>query len=269
MNNLEINILVLKALSPKNPKTTASITAYLREISGPRSFSESEVFDCLVKAESVGWVRRVQTKEFDEDRPVSTVSWILVKSNTETLEASIKEVQQTNRRYIDEAMIVVSQPIFLSVKGVHFKNLGMPIMNVRKAMEKIVTDAKYELRIACPYYDELFIDVLSGQAHNVSKLKFVAVLAEAMDPILVKACNLFKNAKIKTLYKSASSAQSKLKIQGVHAKLMIADRSEVLIGSFNFRFSHIYYNVDLGLLARGRIAEDFVQIYDRVWGFKA
>jgi phosphatidylserine/phosphatidylglycerophosphate/cardiolipin synthase-like enzyme len=135
-------------------------------------------------------------------------------------------------------------------------------------MEKIVMDAQHEIRIACPYYDELFIDVLSTHAQNVANLQSVAVLAEMMDPILLKACSLFSNVKVKTLFRSTRGAKNGhgLKVQGIHAKLMIADKSEVLLGSFNFRFSHIYYNVDLGLLAKGKIAEHYAKIYDLIWG---
>jgi phosphatidylserine/phosphatidylglycerophosphate/cardiolipin synthase-like enzyme len=129
-------------------------------------------------------------------------------------------------------------------------------------------DAKEEIRIACPYYDELFIDVLSTHAKNVSNLNSVAILAETMDPILLKACSLFPNAKVKTVFRSTSGSNNGqgLKVQGIHAKLMVADRSEVLLGSFNFRFSHIYYNIDLGLLAKGKIADHYARIYDLIWG---
>ena len=98
-----------------------------------------------------------------------------------------------------------------------------------------------------------------------ANLSSVAVLAENMDPILLKATSLFQNVRIRTLYRGADAGGG-LKVQGIHAKLMIADRSEVLIGSFNFRFSHINYNVDLGLLAKGRIADHYATIYDSIWG---
>ena len=135
----------------------------------------------------------------------------------------------------------------------------------KEAMEKIVIDARDELRIACPYYDELFIDVLSSHAQTVSGLRSIFVLAEVNDPILIKAQKLFGNLHVKTLYRSVAGT-SNLKVQGIHAKLMISDKSEMLIGSFNFKFSHIYYNVDLGLLGRGRIADHYARIFDSIWG---
>ncbi len=263
MRVLEIGTLVLSALNTKAPKSTLSITSELRKSSGRFSVSESQVFDALVKAEATGHVRRVKTSEYDESRPVSTISWLLSRE-TEQSPANKGSVREPSN--VDEAMIVVSQPIFLSTRGVDLRNLGMPVLEVREAMEKVVMDAKRELRIACPYYDELFIDVLSGHAQSVSQLSFVAVLAESMDPILVKACSLFQNTKVRTLYRGTSAGPGNLKVQGIHAKLMVADRSEVLIGSFNFRFSHLNYNVDLGLLARGRIADHYATIYDSIWG---
>jgi hypothetical protein len=258
MSASEIDILVLRALDKKTPKSTSTIAGEVRKIV---SVSESEVFDVLVRAVSAGQVMRTRTDEFDESRPVSTASWILMKDIENELPSPLKRGS-----YIEEAMIVVSQPIFLSVQGVDLRSLGMPMLNVREAMEKLVLDARQELRIACPYYDELFIDVLSSHAQNVSKLNLIAVLAETMDPVLVKAQTLFRNLKIKALYRGASGGANNLKVQGVHAKIMIADRSEVLIGSFNFRFSHLNYNVDLGLLATGEIADHYARIYDSIWG---
>ncbi len=258
MSASAIDTLVLRTLDKKTPKSTAAIAGELRKIV---SVSESQVFDILVRAVSAGQVMRTRTTEFDESKPVSTASWVLTK-DVEKVAASHLE----KGSYIEEAMIVVSQPIFLTVQGVDLRSLGMPMLNVREAMEKMVLDAKQELRIACPYYDELFIDVLSSHAQSVSKLDLIAVLTETMDPVLVKARTLFKNLRIKALYRGASGAANNLKVQGIHAKVIIADRSEVLIGSFNFRFSHLNYNIDLGLLATGEIADHYARIYDLIWG---
>lgn len=262
MSGSETGTSVLRALHPKSPKSTSSVASELRQSSGAVLLSESQVFDILVKAEASGKVKRIKTSEYDELKPVSTISWILTG---QIEQPSSNRQASPELPYVDEAMIVVSQPIFLSTKGVDLRKLGMPVLEVREAMEKVVMDARSELRIACPYYDELFIDVLSSHAHNVAKLHSVAVLAENMDSILLKATSLFKNVRIRTLYRGADAGGG-LKVQGIHAKLMIADRSEVLIGSFNFRFSHINYNVDLGLLARGKIADHYATIYDSIWG---
>jgi len=269
MNNSEIVISALKLLSVQKPKSSADLVIEMRRKGYP--VSVSEIFDALVGAESSGLVKRMKTEEFDETKPVSTVSWILSATYKPSLNSEIFKQSAQGSTYIEDAKIVVSQPIFLSVQGLDLRGLGMPVLNVREAMEKIVMDAHQEIRIACPYYDELFIDVLSTHAQNVASLRSVSVLAEAMDPILVKACSLFPNAKVKTIFRNTAGANSGqgLKVQGVHAKLMIADRSEVLLGSFNFRFSHIYYNIDLGLLAKGKIAEHYAQIYDIIWGSKS
>jgi hypothetical protein len=269
MSGSEIVISVLKTLSTKSPKSTPDVVADMR--GQGYSVSVSQMFDVLLKAESSGFVRRIRTDEFDETKPVSTISWLLAESyDPASVSSQVLGSAGQTPAYIEDAKIVVSQPIFLSIQGVDLRSLKMPVLNVREAMEKIVMDARQEIRIACPYYDELFIDVLSIHAQNVASLRSVAVLAETMDPILLKACSLFPNIKVKTLFRSTTGAKNGqgLKIQGVHAKLMIADRSEVLLGSFNFRFSHIYYNVDLGLFAKGAIAEHYARIYDLVWGLK-
>jgi hypothetical protein len=264
MSNSEIGISVLKLLNEREAKSSATLLSEMHD----KGFvvSASEIFDIMIQAESSGLVKRVKTEIFDEAKPVITSSWILTRKFENPREAR-NPINLDS--YIEDAKIVVSQPIFLTMQGLDLRSLGVPVLNVREAMEKIVMDAKKEIRIACPYYDELFIDVLSAHAQNVSNLQSVAVLAETMDPILLKACSLFSNTKVKTLFKGITgSSGSNLKVQGIHAKLMIADKSEVLLGSFNFRFSHIYYNVDLGLLAKGKIADHYARIYDLIWGSK-
>jgi hypothetical protein len=261
MSSSETATSLLSLLNTQTPKSTINLVEELRKSGG--RLSVSDAFDILAHAETTGQVKRVRTDKYDERIPVSTISWILIDATQAHPKASITPPEQ----YIQEAMIVVSQPIFLSVQGIDLHSLGMPVLSVREAMEKVVLDAKSELRIACPYYDELFIDVLSNQAACIAKLRSIFVLSDNMDPILVKARALFQNAEIRTLYQKAPNSAG-LKLQGIHAKIIIADRTEVLIGSFNFRFSHINYNIDLGLLAKGKIAEDYCKIYDSIWRFR-
>lgn len=259
MNDSGLVTSLLRILSTESPKTTAELSNDMR--GADMKVSDSQVFDILTQEESSGRVRRVVTDQYDEMKPVTTVSWIL----TAPLPVYEDVIPEIRTGYADEVIIVTSQPIFLTIKGVDFRKTGIPLLSVREAMEKVIIDAKEDLRIASPYYDELFIDILNSQAHNIVKLKSIKVIAEKMDPILIKATKLFPNIKVKTIYRT-TSAESKLKLEGVHAKIIIADKSEVLVGSFNFLFSHIYANVDLGLLAKGRIAEDYAKIYDLIWG---
>lgn len=268
MKDSEIATSALKILNGQGSRTTAEIADQVAKLT-KQKVSESEIFDALVKAEATGKVKRTRGDKFDEFRPVTTTSWTLLVTIPErdiqhpSIEVPVSEI------YTDGAMIVVSQPIFLSTRGLNIKSLGIPVLEVREAMQKMVMDAREELLIACPYYDELFIDVLNTSPGTVAKLKRLSILAENTDPILMKACRLFPNAKVKTLYGSTVSAGGQgFKVQGIHAKIMIADRSQVLVGSFNFRSSHVTYNVDLGILSRGKIAEHYAQIFDSIWGLK-
>jgi phosphatidylserine/phosphatidylglycerophosphate/cardiolipin synthase-like enzyme len=268
MKDSEIDIIKLKVLDPKFPKTTVEITNEVKKLTGNKQISPSQIFDILIHAESLGIAKRVLTTDYDDARPVTTVSWQLSRENVDEVARLTSPIEKRESKpYIEEAHIVVSQPLWISTKRTDlFREVG-PVLGVREAMEKIVIDAKEQLRIACPYYDELFIDVLSVNAETVAKLDSIAVIAENVDPILVRAKHLFPNMKIKTIQKTTISPVGGqcYKVQGMHAKLMIADQTEVLLGSFNFRFSHIHYNIDLGLLASGPIAGDYVKIYDSIW----
>ena len=177
MKNSEIAISVLELLNEQNPKSTATLLAEMQN----KGFvvSASEIFDIIIQAESSGLVKRVKTETFDEAKPVLTSSGMLTRKFERPPET---RNSTSSDGYIEDSRIVVSQPIFLTIQGLDLKSLGVPVLNVREAMEKIVMDAKKEIRIACPYYDELFIDVLSAHAHNVSNLQSVTVLAETMDP---------------------------------------------------------------------------------------
>jgi hypothetical protein len=203
MREQEISTSAAKLLRSGEEKTTKEIADYIRSASGIK-VSETEVFDAFVNFERLQKVQRSNKKErFDEYKPVTTSSWILLDQNT-----IIPEVPSEQRLpgYIISAELVVSQPIFLSTKGLEFKNLGMPILSVAEAMEKIVLDASEDIRIACPYYDDLFVDILSKNAMNIGSLKTLSILAEKTDPILLKVRKLFPNTKLKTLYSSTSSA---------------------------------------------------------------
>jgi hypothetical protein len=261
MKDSEIFTLALELLKSGDERTTKEIAEHITNVSGQR-VSEIEVFDALVKFEAAQKVRRSNRKNFDEYKPVTTSSWIILDQGNITEERSTLKLYD----YVNSAMAVVSQPIFLSRQGLEFKNLGMPILSVGEAMEKIVLDAKEEIRIACPYYDDLFIEILSKNTKNIQHLKHLSILAERADPILLKARKLFPNTKLKTLYGSTLSGHDReLKVQGLHAKVMIADQSQVLIGSFNFRYSHLHYNVDMGILLKGKIAEHYARIFDSIW----
>lgn len=267
MSDLEIDTLALRALDYRVSKTTEEIASEVARAT-KYAVSESEIFDILIKSEASGFVKRLHNDQFDEARPVTSTSWILVKDVSLPIK-QISHDRSTSPPYVEDAMIVVSQPIFLSTRGLNMKNLGIPVLEVREAMQKMVMECKEELLIACPYYDELFIDILSTNPQNVSKLKRLQIISEASDPILAKACRLFPNAKVKTLYGSVWGEEGKkFKVQGIHAKVMIADRSQVLVGSFNFRSSHVTYNVDMGLLSKGKIAEHYAKIFDSIWSIQ-
>jgi hypothetical protein len=243
MSGTEIATLAQQILEKDLPKTTAQVAVGISKMLN-KKVSESEVFDELVKAEAAGAIRRIRSEVFDEYRPVSTTSWVILEASlmTPAPRSENESSAKFSNGYITDAMIVVSEPVFLSTRGFKVKNLGVPVLEVREAMEKIVTEAKHELLIACPYYDELFIDILRTNAEGISKLTKLSIMCEASNPILAKACKLFPNAKVKTLHGSIYAEQGKqFKVQGVHAKIMIADRSQVLVGSFNFRsaMSHI------------------------------
>jgi len=241
-----------------------------REIADALSSKGAEVFlsqvvTALLKAERQGIVERTRGEDYDELSPITTAKWRLAKPRQE-VEKAVQILTKAIPAPSDEEEIrvVASQPIFAfpvieALKG------EAGILEVREAIEKVVIDAQSLLRVMCPYYDNLFLDVLHRNMERVQKLKEIRIISERDTAATVRATRLFSNVRVRPIFEAASTGGFESKIRGVHGKVMIADDVEALVGSFNLTFSHILYNIDVGLLVRGRTVAKLVKIFDAIW----
>lgn len=225
----------------------------------------SQVVATLLGAERQGLVERLKDEEYDELSPLTTAKWRLAKPPGEAAKAAQLLAKTVIAPLEEEQLrVVVSQPIFAFpvIEGLRGQ---AEVLEVREAIEKVVIDAELSLRVMCPYYDNLFLDILHRNMERVQRLKEIRIISERQSATTLRAARLFSNVKVKSLFEVASAEGLESKVRGVHGKMLIADEAEALVGSFNLTFSHILYNIDIGLLVRGRTVKKLVNIFDALW----
>jgi DNA-binding PadR family transcriptional regulator len=236
-----------------------------------------QLVNILLQAEREGFIEKVRDDRFDELKPLTSVGWkptaafrkpktqADLKAQEKIIEVMPPVVQAAD--YVCEARLVVSQPSFAFSQLEQLKK-RIHALEAREAIEKVIIDAKKTLRVISPFYDELFMDILSKHTSKLKTLDWIRIISDQeKDQVRVtlkKAQALFPNVEIRYLYKGAGE----LKIGGIHAKILIADTSEALIGSFNFTHSHVVYNIDAGLLVTGKIVQDITATYDTIWSLR-
>jgi phosphatidylserine/phosphatidylglycerophosphate/cardiolipin synthase-like enzyme len=216
----------------------------------------SELIDALIALEKEEVVRKIRDEEFDPYKPLTTIKWQLTRPEILPVE--------TLQPPLEEAWIVTSRPIYSPLWASLDKILKeSKTLTTEEAVHKLILDSENTLRVACPYYDEIFASILYKAADRVSRLSEVRILYEEENPVLFKIKGLLSNISVKSLIRR--EPVKGLKYVGMHAKLLIADDKEALLGSFNLRAQNIYYNFEVGLLLKGELARKLKDLYDAVW----
>jgi len=248
---------VISILAKKGPMRAHDLLREL-EVATGEPITLSALMDCLLKAEEEGFVERERRKNLNKHTPLSSSLWkVKVEPEQLTLPAQPAE-EPTNLR------IVVSQPVF-AFSAVSELRSSLQLLEVREAVERVIMRAEKELRIMCPYYDDFFVHLLSTNMEKVKNLTEIRIIADEKGTTLKRVEHLFPNVRIKCLLGKVMGDRGELKVRGVHAKMLIADESESLVGSFNLTFRHSLYNFDIGFLVKGTVVRKLVKIFDHLW----
>lgn len=216
----------------------------------------SELIDTLIVLEKEEVVRKVRDEEFDSYKPLTTTKWELTRPEV----LPVENPQPTS----EEIWIVTSRPIYSPLWESLNKILKeSKTLTTEEAIHKLVLESENTLRVACPYYDEIFASILYKAADRISSLAEVRILYEEESPVLLKLKELLSNISVKSLIRR--EPVKGFKYVGMHAKLLIADDKEALLGSFNLRAQNIYYNFEVGILLKGELARRLKNLYDAVW----
>lgn len=211
-----------------------------------------------------GFVKRLYSENYDPTRPFDTASWALSKARVS--EGKYEEVCP----FLCNMRLVLSVPQFLKTLRVKILNIlnNYEALDLHDAYKYVIDTATRELKIMCPIID---IYVLFPLISKISKSDniIVKILTEydRSENIIQLFANWdLRNVEIRNGAKYFAIDNTRRKIFGIHAKLMIADDIVALIGTFNFSMYHYLVNFDMGFLIYDQqVVRDLSQIFDLLW----
>lgn len=221
---------------------------------------EYELARVLLKLSSEGVVERVYTREYDSLQPFYTLSW--------RLSAVSARVEQKYKGGSLPAKIQLVASIPVALNREDFLN-KYGLVDFSDAYINLVEAAERELRIACPYVDEFGISSLITKMRKSSNL-IVRILTElSKSPVLTYYLKLFTGRLlVKDFSKTLTGGEGgkSMKFLGLHTKLLIADDSVALLGSFNLSKYHWLVNFDLGVLVYdSAIISKLSALFEELW----
>jgi len=245
---------VLKALK-EEPRRATEIKDYLAK-EGIK-VQQGEVIRALLSLRRRGLIERIQDETFDETRPWSTAKWHL------------KELPAKAKLPTTGFTIALSGALIRDV-GV---NLGIETLSLFEALEEVLCSASKRLCIAVPYIGPALTGLLSNYRNHIKSIYEILVLTEfkpkGVTTLERLRATLFPQLKYKLIGRyltvSYGGEETKPKVRGMHLKLIIADSSIALIGSFNLTEVHFLSNYDLAIVVRGEFAKVLERLFMMMW----
>jgi len=257
------------------------IVEALRAKNGPASIYElqsevNEDFPFLVRGifelYREGVIERVYSEDFDPTRPFDTAMWILrcerigAEKNQKIPSKSMEVLssESTTRDF----RLVLSIPLTLHAHRAALLN-KYSAMDIFDAFEYIVNLAEDELKIICPFLDAYGFFPVINKLHKSPSLKVRIITEIDKSREIEYFADVAGPGKIEVVdaQKIAETSQGgRRKIEGVHAKLAIADEQAALIGSFNFSRYHYLVNFDAGFLVHSKsIVRLLSDLFEELW----
>lgn len=217
-----------------------------------------------------GVIDRVYSEDFDPTRPFDTALWILrpgKKARIEVAEPRAGGVREEVKGPQD-FRLVLSVPLTLHAQRTAFLNRHSA-MDIFDAFEYVVNLAEKDLKIVCPVLDAYGFFPVVNRLHRAPDLKVriiteldksrdVMYFAEVAGPRRILVVDALK------LIETPQGGQRK--VEGVHAKMAIADNKAALIGSFNFSRHHYLVNFDAGFLIHSQpVIELLSSLFEELW----
>jgi len=221
---------------------------------------EYELARVLLKLSSEGVVERVYTREYDSLQPFYTSSWRLSATPAQTERSYERGSPQAKIQLVASVPVALNREDLLNKYG---------LVDFSDAYISLVEIAERELKIACPYIDEFGISSLITKMRKSTSL-VVHILTElSKSPILSYYLKLFADRLlVKDFSKILPSSEGgrSTKLLGLHTKLLIADDSVALLGSFNLSKYHWLVNFDLGVLLHdSAVVSRLSALFEELW----
>jgi phosphatidylserine/phosphatidylglycerophosphate/cardiolipin synthase-like enzyme len=248
----------------------SQVVEALRRASGPvtskellrqLNCDEYELAKVLLKLSSEGVVERVYTKEYDSLRPFYTLSWRLTAPPARADREREAGGFQPKIQLVASVPVVLNREDFLNKYG---------LVDFSDAYISLIETAERELKIACPYIDEFGASSLITKMRKKTSLT-VRVLTElTKSPVLSYYLRLFADRLLVKDFSKVlpSNGEGKaMKLLGLHTKLLIADDSAALLGSFNLSKYHWLVDFDLGVLVHdSTVVLKLSALFEELWG---
>ena len=246
------------------PLSTEEILSACRKEPLLKNVPRHKILDFILHLWKKGMLEKIQHEDYLDEKPITSAMWAIKRPKREILRFVSKEDAREPALWL-----VVSTPPPLP----RLSKLKMLIegfeetLSVDEAIDRLMQMAENELRIACPYYDAYFETLLYRFREKISKLD-VRILVERANAPLIRALTYYPhNVKVRefSLYKKLEEGRF-IKIYGEHAKIIIADDREALIGSMNLTAIHLSCNLDIGILIGNQpTIRKIIQIFDTAW----
>jgi phosphatidylserine/phosphatidylglycerophosphate/cardiolipin synthase-like enzyme len=241
-------------------------------------------------------VKRVYTSDYDYNRPFDTVSWTIqdeqraedfLKSGGPSkppFEKHIAELISEETAGEGEFRLVLSLPLNMHRRRGEILNTYNAV-DFFDAYREVIESAEKEIKIMSPFIDAYslypIVDKLSKEsflsvhiltekdnlAREFDLVHLLTVMREGGLNIKVRDAKLVANSEVMEDVKEILGREYKnYKISGIHAKLIIADTSVALAGSFNFTRFHYLSNFDIGFLIYDRyVVRTLSNLFKEMW----
>lgn len=130
-------------------------------------------------------------------------------------------------------------------------------------VKELFESAEEELKILSPYIDASLINYFQGINPKV-KIRFLTTLSKygGKNSILERLKQSRDNFEIKYLHESKNNIQQ----FQIHAKVIIADKSKIYVGSANFTDTSMLYNLESGILSTDeQLIKSYSEIFDEIY----
>jgi len=200
----------------------------------------------LRELEERGIARRVG-RPLDPTKPFATTKWCLTEG-------------PGTEEPLGVAIALIANPPVVDAVG----EVPPGVIGLIDSLNTVVCSSERSLRIMMPYLGELLPVAFMQCAARLRTLRLLRVLTEDIDSnrrALERLRRFVPNLEVKY----ATRISNRVKVKGVHAKVIITDEMQALVGTFNLTQAHLLVNYDVGLLVRGRIVAVLTGIFDKLW----
>lgn len=254
------------------------------------------ILKALLDLQKKGIVKRVYTSDYDYNRPFDTVSWTIQDSKKAdnflnfNVSPEFPFEKHAFSSTFEETIegegfrLVLSLPLNMHRKRGEILNLYNAI-DFFDAYREVIESAEKVIKIMSPFIDAYslypIVDKLSKytflsvhiltEKDNLSKeydlVHLLTVMKEGGMNIKVRDAKIVAESEIMEDVKEILGRESKnYKISGIHAKLIIADTSVALVGSFNLTRFHYLSNFDIGFLIYDKyMIKKLSNLFEKMW----